>query len=148
MDVGTVFRWKDFPYPRYGDEIKPRWFIYLGKTGPFSNPVYAYLPTTTTQLHRFEPGGQCCTHSHKKFSAGTTCFDEDCIIDFDSRPYVLDHAELIDNSNIDIRGKLNDEDLKYIYAQILRSAHYSPAILRDIHTSFNNSGITGIRKPK
>jgi len=36
LEIGTVFRWDHFPIPRYGGKTKPRWFISLGETGPFS----------------------------------------------------------------------------------------------------------------
>ena len=29
MKPGTVLRWDKFPSPKFGEEIKARWFIYL-----------------------------------------------------------------------------------------------------------------------
>lgn len=148
MNVGTVFRWNDFPNPQYGNEIKARWFIYLGETGPFHTPTVAYLPTTTTQLQRFEPGGPCCNHSHHLFRADSSCFEEDCIIDFDSRPYTIKKQELIDNPDIEIRGQLKRHELELVYSRILRSSAYPKKIVSDIHESLNREGLTGFKKPK
>ncbi len=110
-------------------------------------PVIAYLPTTTTQLRHFESGGQFCNHSHHKFCAGASCFDEDCIIDFDTGPYMLNKSELIGNPNIVIKGKLATGELQLIYARMLRSMGYSRRIMSDIYQSFNNAGITQLKRP-
>jgi len=148
LDVGTVFRWKDFPEPRSG-EVKARWFIYLGDSGLFSQVLIAYLCTTTTQIHHFKAGGNRSTHDHHLFrKSPDSPFEEDCILDFDERPHALAKSTLENNSDIESKGKLNEQTLRMIYNRILKSRFYSKIILRDIHESFNKTGIAGLKKPK
>jgi hypothetical protein len=148
LKPGTIFRWNNFPYPKIGNEIKSRWFICLGDTGLLSYPILIHMCTTTTSMDDFKRGGT--RESHRVFSFEKKrypCFDEDCILDFDERPYSLPEGTLGSNSDIEIRGELDKQTLKAIYEGILESQFYSPRILLDIHTSLNKIGITGLRKP-
>lgn len=148
MKPGTIFKWNNFPFPKIGTEIKPRWFICLGDTGLLSTPVFVHISTTTTSMDDFKPGGN--RQSHRFFSFEKKkfpCFDEDCILDFDERPYSQPEGDLESNRDIEIKGELDKQSLKSIYNGVLRSQFYSPRILRDIHTSLNKIGITGLRKP-
>lgn len=148
MKPGTVFWWNNFPFPKFGDKIKPRWFICLGDTGLLSSPIFLHICTTTTSTHDFKTGGK--RESHRFFSFEKKkfpCFSEDCILDFDEEPYFEQQGALESNKDIEIRGELDKQTLKLIYEGILRSQFYSPKILLDIHTSLNRIGITGLRKP-
>lgn len=148
MDVGTVFRWKDFPEPRSG-EVKARWFIYLGDSGPFSQVLIAYLCTTTTQIHHFKSGGNRSSHDHHLFQkAPSSPFEEDCILDFDERPHAVAKSTLENNPCIEPKGKFDEQTLRMIYNRILKSKFFSKVVLRDIHESFNKAGITGLKRPK
>lgn len=150
LEVGTLLRWDNFPWPRYGTGIKPRWFIYLGDTGPFAQVAFVYLATTTTQIEHFQSGGIRAGHSHFKFETRQfTIFDEDCIIDFDDRPYPIEKVKLLNRqTNLEVKGKLNEQTLRMIYNRFLRSGVLSKMEMLDIHDSFNNAGITGLAKPK
>jgi hypothetical protein len=151
LKPGTVFKWSRFPFPKYGGEVKARWFIYLGDTGPeiLSTPVFAYLCTTTTSLEAFERGGKRASHRSLLFRKSTfTFFDEDCILDYDESPYDNIEKHLLETSpDIETKANLDRETLKRIYKGILASQYYSPKILHDIWSSLNQIGITGLVKP-
>jgi hypothetical protein len=148
LKPGTVFKWKNFPYPRIGYEIKPRWFICLGDTGIFSTPILVHFCTTTTSIEDFRPGGNRASHHYLKFERKNhSCFDADCILDFDEPPFPESQGALEANKDIEIRGELNKESMKMIYKGILKSQHYSARIKLDIHASLNRIGITGLMKP-
>ena len=148
MKPGAVFRWKEFPYPKYGGEIKARWFIYLGDTGLLSAPVIAHICTTTTSLDDFGPRRKRASHRHLLLKKTRyPFFYEDCILDFDEGPYPVEKKSLENNPDIEIKGELDQECLKTIYYGIWKSSFYSPKIVLDIHTSLNQAGITGLRKP-
>lgn len=148
MNVGTVFRWKEFPSPRDGD-VKPRWFIYLGDAGHFSQVLLAYICTTTTQIHPFQAKGDRSSHDHFFFKKSPNSpFDEDCILDFDEPPHTPRKSILENNPNIEEKGKLDEQTLRMIYARLCKSSAYSKVILRDIHDSFNKAEITGLKRPK
>ena len=148
MKPGTVFRWNNFLYPKFGGATKARWFIYLGDTGFILTPIVIHCCTTTTSLEAFEPTGNKASHKHlslKKIKY--PFFDEDCILDFDEEPYPFQKEDLENNPNIEIKGELDRECLKTIYYGIFKSNYYSPKIIIDIHASLNKVGITGLRKP-
>lgn len=146
--VGDVIRWNNFPYPKFGD-IKPRWFIYLGRTSIVSSPVFTYLCTTTTQKQHFATGGSRVGHAYRKFDKRQfPFFEEDCILDFDEdlHPARLD---IMDKSTKDIefKGRLDQDTMRNIFKQYSRPGVVSRAIMLDIHCSFNHDGITGLKKP-
>lgn len=146
LEVGTVFRWNNFPEPRYGAEKKARWFIYLGETGSFSQSVIAHISTTTTKIGDFKEGGSRRSHDHFVFRAKSSPFEEDCVIDYDDRPFSLQKEKLMNNPDIEIKGKLDEQTMRMIYNRLLKSNAISKAILWDIHDSFNRTGITGLKK--
>lgn len=147
LEAGTVFRWNKFPYPRYDkEEIKPRWFIYLGDSGIFSQILIAYICTTTTQTQHFEINGHRVSHYSIKFeSTPKTPFEEDCILDCDEPPFSIEKKKLENHLDIEIKGKLKEQKLREIYNGIYRSYAYSPVIINNIHESFNKIGITGLK---
>lgn len=147
MIPGTIFRWIAFPYPKYGGEIKPRWFIYLGDTGPFLTPIIVHICTTTTSLSEYRKGGDRESHPYIRFNNPKYPFEQECILDLDEAPYQTELSELKDNPNIEIRGELSHDDLKNIYKRIQMSDHYSMKIRCDIHASLNRIGVGGLSRP-
>jgi hypothetical protein len=148
LKPGTVFKWKNFPYPRIGDEIKPRWFICLGDTGILLAPILVYFCTTTTSIEDFGAGGNRASHHFLKFERKNhPFFDSDCILDFDEPPFTESQESLRANKDIEIMGELSKESMKMIYKGILKSSHYSGKIKGDIHASLNLIGITGLIRP-
>ena len=147
MDAGTVFKWNNFTDRKYGGELKPRWFIYLGDTGPIIDPGFAYLATTTTNLKAFERGGDREYHTTCSFSPHNSCFETDCILDIDEEPYDVLLSRILNNKDIEVKGRITDEQMRMIWNRIIRSGEYSRRILLDIHDSFNRINITGLKKP-
>jgi len=145
---GTIFWWKNFPYPRFGSEIKPRWFVCLGDTGRITEPTIVFFSTTTTVKDDFEPGGKRAGHHFFRFDKKRyPCFEEDCILDFDEPPYNESEKVITSHKDIEFKGELDKKTLKSIYEGIFRSQYYSPKVLGDIHRSLNQIGITGLQKP-
>lgn len=147
--VGDVIFWEDFPYPRDG-AVKPRWFIYLGRTGTLSMPVFAYLCTTTTQLHHFDPGGKRSSHACKRFNVRQfPQFERDCILDYDEELYAIQETTIENcKARIRIRDRLDENTMKNIFKQFSRPGVVSRVTVRDIFDSFNRDGITGLKRPK
>jgi len=144
---GDVFLWKDFPFPQKGGEFKRRWFIYLGDSGIFSKPIFAFICTTTTQLEDFKKGGRRAGHRNCVFKKGQFPFEEECLLDFDELPYIdFTKEDLEKNPDIEVRGRLDASKMREIYEGIYFSRVYSPKIKRDIRESLNLIGITGLRK--
>jgi len=83
---GTVFKWNNFPFPRFGGQGKPRWFIYLGNTGKILTPTIAYIQTTTSKITSYQTGGPKVNHDYLLLRAINTPFEKDCIIDFSIQP--------------------------------------------------------------
>jgi hypothetical protein len=150
LEIGTVFRWDNFPLPRYGNETKARWFIYLGETGPFSQIAIIYLVTTTTQTAHFQSGGARSRHDKFKFEARQfPAFEEDCILDFDDPPYPIEKERLLNKqSDISVKGKLREDTMRMIYNRFLQAGSCSKMVMLDIHDSFNKAGIAALKKPK
>lgn len=146
--VGTVLKWNNFPDPKRGSEIKPRWFVYLGTSSIFSIPIFAYISTTTTKIKDFGKGGKREVHDKIYFSKDNSPFEEDCVLDFDEGYYSIEKAKLEMNADIEIKGELDKNVLIRIYNGILKSDKYSKKVLLDIHSCFNQAGIEGLKKPK
>lgn len=150
LAIGTVFRWDHFPTPRFGGEIKPRWFIYLGETGPFSQIASIYIATTTTQKAPYEAGGDRRNHDIFRFDTKQFPeFEEDCIIDFDQAPYAIEKNQFVKAAcDIACKGVLKETTVRMIYNRFIRSGSCSKITLQDIHDSYNRADITGLQKPK
>lgn len=150
IEIGTVFRWNRFPLPHYGAEIKPRWFIYLGESGPFSPKDFIYLATTTTQKAHFEKGGDRSHHNFFRFETRQfPVFEDDCILDFDEAPYAIEKERFLKaKDDITHKGSLGEGTLRMIYKRFLMSGSCSKMIMSNIHDSYNRAGITGLKKPK
>lgn len=147
MKPGTVFKWNNFPFPKFGDRGKPRWFIYLGDTGKTLAPIIAYIQTTTTQINSYQTGGPKVDHEYLLLRAVNTPFEKDCIIDFSIYPYTCDKNLLVNNRDIEMKGDLHEDQIRSIYNKIRKSSFYSRKIILDIHDSLNLIGITGLKKP-
>ncbi|OIP34010.1 MAG: hypothetical protein COZ68_05015 [Deltaproteobacteria bacterium CG_4_8_14_3_um_filter_43_13] len=148
MKPGIVFKWENFPEPKFNNKIKARWFVYLGESPSFLTPHFAYIHTTTAQTDEFEIGGRRHAHQYIKFDCSKTPFEEDCILDFDEGCYPFLKERLERNPDIQIKGELDDITLKRIYNGIRQSDFYSLKDLQNIHNSLNMAGITGLKKPK
>lgn len=150
LEIGTLIRWDHFAKPRYGTEIKARWFIYLGETGTFTQVSLIYLATTTTQMNHFQTGATRSGHSHFKFETRQfNIFDDDCVLDFDDPPYAIEKANFLNmQADITVKGQLDEQTLRMIYNRFLKSGACSKMVMLDIHNSFNSAGITGLKKPK
>lgn len=148
MKAGIVIKWNNFPHPRYGKEIKARWFICLGDSGILAEPVFIYLCTTTTNVVDFKPGGKRERHTTCQFKATSTPFEEDCLLDIDEGPYPILQSQIANNMDIEIKGELNEQNMRMIYHHVVRSSRFSKIVKIDIHRSFNNAGITGLKMPK
>jgi len=146
--VGTVFKWNNFPDPKIGSEIKPRWFIYLGASSIFSNPIISYISTTTTKIKDFDQGGKRESHNKIDFLKGNFPFEEDCVLDLDEGYYPIENSKLEIVEEIEIKGELDKNIMKRIYNGILKSEKYSKRVLLDIQNSFNQAGIEGLKRPK
>lgn len=140
MKVGTIFKWNNFPYPQFGSRKKLRWFIYLGDSGPFFEPVRSYLHTTTTTLMPSEP---CFFFDAKKCDF----FEQDCRLYYNEKPYTFNKSELQNNRDVEIVDRLSEGIMKILYEGIRKSNKYTKMEKLDIHTSFNMDGITGLKKP-
>ncbi len=150
MTVGSVIRWDRFPHPRHGEEVKARWFIYLGCTPPVITPITLYFCTTTTQIEKFERGGSRDSHPCKRFPIRQfPIFEQDCILDYDEdlHPMSRDAYDRC-RGNIEVKGRLDENTMRNIYKQYLRPGVVSPRMMKDIHDSFNRDGITGLKMPR
>ena len=123
METGDVFLWRNYPYAVTG-KIKDRWFLYLGKyrVDPFSE-IYLLIPTATTQLHHFEPGGRRASHSYIMIKASDGFgFEADCVIDFDEVFYDTterDFAQFCSRGDIIPKGRIdNQQTLLKIYKAV------------------------------
>jgi hypothetical protein len=150
FESGTVFKWNQFPEPRYDKgNIKARWFIYLGDSGILSTPILAYICTTTTQKKRtLQIKGINYSHQLIEFKPTNSPFEEECVLDCDEPPYSKDKKIFENNPDIQIKGSLDEQKMREIYNGICKSNAYSPKILNDIHDSLNKAGIMGLKRPK
>jgi hypothetical protein len=148
VNPGDVFRWKDFPYPKIGSEVKPRWFIYLGHTNIFLDPVRVHLCTTTTNKQDFQKGGKRESHKHFLFEKGKHPFEEECLVDFNEDPDAFPKKDLENNPDVEPKGSLDARTLRIIYEGIYQSRRYSRRIREDIYFSLKDiQGIGSLKKP-
>lgn len=155
MKVGAVFYWENFPYPVEGKE-KRRWFVCLGEYSddpdPLAEAAWLIAPTTTTQLHHYEPGGSRADSPRVYFRPKEGFgFTAECVLDLSEARIVIPldvFRENLETQKITICGQVSNEKLRYVYEKICVSRGYSPKLKKIIHDNFNFAGITGLSLPR
>lgn len=147
MEIGDVFVWRNYPFAVTG-KTKDRWFLYLGKyrEDPFAE-FYILIPTATTQLHHFEPGGSRAGHSHiVVFVSDGFGFEADCVIDFDEVFYDTTEREFtlyFDKGEILLKGKIDKEPmLRKIYEAVLAARDIDRCIKRQVRDNLRSIGLS------
>lgn len=152
FQLGSVFRWDNFPDVRdTPSKPKPRWFVYLGRSGVLLVPVFLYICTTTGKISEYESGGIRASNLFIKFHTGEYGFAKDCVLDIDMNFYEDITKERITAciSDIEIIDILSEEALRRIYNKlILKTNAISLVIKKDIHQSYNMAEITNLKKPR
>lgn len=107
------------------------------------------MVTTTTKKLHYEKGGTRESFQNIRIKAGQFGFPEECIIDLITNFYSnIEYDTFIRaQSNITVIGKLDEEMMRRVYKLVLVATNISPKIKKDIHSSFNLAGITGLRMP-
>lgn len=147
MQSGDVFLWSNFPFPRYDNVIKPRWFVYIGDTGILKTPPVAFLLTATTNTASIDPGGIKHGHAVCQYHPHNSPFAQECILDVDEGPYPVELSKIQGNIDIEHKGALTEQQMRELYNKMFRSRYFNKAVMRDIHRSFNNVGITSLKMP-
>lgn len=153
MNVGDVFLWDPYPHNTEG-EHKARWFVYLGEyresPDPFDDtaPIMIIAPTTTTQLHYYEPGESRAGHPHIRFDPDEGFgFTSECILDLAKEDVVVrktDFQKQEELGRIEKKGQLTTARLRDIYGKISNSRGYSPKLKHQVRENLSNAGITGL----
>ena len=120
----------------------------LGKPISFHSPHFS---TYVQQQLKFNilKGGSRNGHDHFLFNTKEfPFFTDDCILDYEE-PLIPITQDQLDRCKKDIQsmGCLDENRLRMIYNKLLKAPNSSRKILTDIHTSLNNTGITGLKKP-
>ena len=126
---GDVILWHGFPYQR-DEEIKDRWFVYIGRTGKFDIPFLYYLQTTTTQKDAFTTGNRK-DHKTVKLAKGETPFAKDCLIDLTELPQKMTlEMDLKFCADFEYKGRLPDNKIREIL-KVLKTTT-APIYYKDI----------------
>ncbi|MDV6237871.1 hypothetical protein CH379_019775 [Leptospira ellisii] len=148
ISVGDVFIWSKFE--GHNDKtIKDAWFVYIGKTGIYSEIFIAYLLRTTTQKHHYEENGSRSSHVTFSFNPknlGHSFFNTECLLDLTEKPFsIKDDIESLEKRGILIKkGTLSKSDLKDIYVKINKNKFISKIDKTNIRDSLRLIGITGL----
>jgi len=137
IETGTVVYWRHFRPTNLGGEIKPVYMLCLGRDPITCDAIFTYLHRFTTK----KSGGKYMVpfDQHKY----PNIFTEPCVLDFDERGYETPGYYIEDNAeNIEIKGKLNNDDLRRVFKMISKSPKYSPVTRVAIRDSFSRIGIT------
>jgi hypothetical protein len=140
MQVGEVIKWNNFKFPQFGGKPKSRWFICLGNSNVFIDPKLCYLISTTTTKRTGHPSLLLPQKTYPFFC-------QDCCVFFNEPIYSPLEQDISQNSDISSKGRLEESDLRVLYSGLLRSSTHQKIVMKDIHSSFNLSGITGLRRP-
>ena len=145
MRVGSIFIWKEFNQ-QADERIKDRWFIYLGRSPAFIEPIYAYIATTTSKIENYKNGGRFSNNNSVWFKKDECNFNKDCVLDLD-RNFFNEIAlnKIIGKKIIDI---IPEYKLKNIYKKIRNNNKIGIQIRINIYDCFNRDKIFGLKKPK
>jgi len=125
LKAGDVFFWKD--YSLSTDEIKSRWFLYLGNQ---TTLAIVYQITTTTKLHHYEPGGIRAKNNHFAIPARIGGLERDSVLDLTLyfRPI---HESVMNGCKSDIEKKgILDQDYANRFVRHLKDDAHIPRIMK------------------
>jgi len=155
MKIGDVFSWDQYPYNVEGKH-KKRWFVYLGeyKENPDpldkDSPVMIIAPTTTAQLHYYNPGEPRAEHPHVRFYPKDGFgFVSECILDLAEADVVVRKTDFQNQEQLGFmekKGQVTTSRLKEIHKKISNSKGYSWKLKYQIRENMNKIGITGLPK--
>lgn len=148
MEIGSVFRWDEYPKQREG-ELKVRWFIYLGLSSILSEPQNVFLLPSTTQLELYGRGKRRQNHKKIKiFGKGYCGFEKKSIVDiyFFENNWPLQEFNSFKRKMI-VRGRLPNDDLKQLYELISTDYYIERIVIIDIRRNLNGIGIYNLKMP-
>ena len=152
LELGDVFTWEQYPYHIEG-EPKRRWFVYLGEykenPDPFEGNVMIIAPTTTTQIHYYEPRESRARNPHVRFTPEDGFgFAAESVLDLSNEHIVVAKSVFRSNeTSINVRGKVSHARLRLIYEKIRASTGYSPKSKAQIYENLKHAGISGLQPP-
>ncbi len=149
MDIGTVFKWLNYPKQIDGG-IKDRWFVYLGTSSILSDPQTVFIFTTTCKIELYEDGNNRSKNKNILFfDSGDYGFTKPCVLDlfFFQNNWTLDELRAYEK-DFRIKGKLTNETLKRFYDKLLGEGTISTIIKKDIRRNLNNIEIYNLKIPK
>lgn len=151
LPVGTVIKYNSYPHPEDG-EIKPYWFLVMGRTSLLIEPQYYFMFKTTARLNYYLDGGTRQNNPSKILYQSTyNFFEEDCCIDFNlpvfDRHTVSEIQSLISSGRVEVKGRL-DSILSELYHLAIKGKGAPQKIKEHFYGTFNTDGITGLKKPQ
>ncbi len=138
FEVGEVIKILDFDIQKHGVQ-KPRWFVYLGRTDIFENPICLHIATTTTQVEKYHSGNRK-SNAAVFFKSTDSPFDLDCVLDLNETPYSLDNKK-VQTYTVEKKGSLTEPVLRQIFNKLKSSPKYSRKIIKDIQRGYKNINI-------
>lgn len=148
MDIGSVFKWDDYPKQKDG-KLKARWFVYLGLSSILSNPQNVFLLPSTTQIELYEKGNRRQNHKKiRRFKSGSCGFEDESIIDihFFENNWILDEFNKY-SRDMEVKGKISNNILTQLYNFILTDYYIEKIIIVDIRRNLNSIGVFNLKKP-
>ncbi|MFW5709883.1 MAG: hypothetical protein ACOCXW_00285 [Bacteroidota bacterium] len=137
IETGTVVYWRQFRPRNYGGEIKPVYMLCLGRDPITCDTIFTYLHRFTTQK---DAGNYTILFDQHKYP---NIFTESCVLNFNERGYEFPFSYIRENTgDIEIKGKLYDDDLRRVLKMVNKSPQYSPIVRIAIRDSFSRIGIT------
>ncbi|TGL63236.1 hypothetical protein [Leptospira sarikeiensis] len=149
LTIGDVFVWENFDNHNDGS-IKNAWFVYIGKTGLFSEVSLFYILRTTTQLHHYENTGSRHKHITHIFDPSNnpahTCFDSKCLLDLTEKPFEItrDLNELERLGKLNRKGSLPLPELAEVFKKLCNSKLIPKITKRNIRDSLRAAGVKGL----
>jgi len=125
---GDIIVLDKFDMQHFPGEDKPIWIIYFGVDSIFDCPIFVYFCKTTTRIDDFKSGRKRDSHKYKKFSKGQYGFEEDCLIDFNEKPYTDITKEKFNSYTITKKGRLPNQDIKEIFERCLKKYLITPQL--------------------
>lgn len=150
MRLGDVFVWTNYPNPRDGN-IKDRWFVFLGETGPADpDPVTVVYQTTTTRFDHYEAHERRAGCSVVRFEPESSPFDAPCLIDLGSFPPEVRPRKILEDAADDLvlKGTLDLKIVREIYDKLADSQKWPRNAIMIVRASLERAGMTALKKPK
>ena len=138
LKAGDIFTWENYPLSM--NELKSRWFLYLGNR---AMDAVVYQITTTTQFQHYVEGGNRAGHNHFRIQAGIGGLERESVLDLRMFEEISEALMNRHRTDIEKKGSLNQDYVGKFVKHLKKDRHILTVVKKRYLPLPGGSGFQG-----